>query len=175
MAIPHMPVRGQPHPDVFIIEGVLRNLQPGDSVPKQDLAAAIGMTLDDWKIVHRRVSRAKHRLRAREDINISAVPGVGYFRELPGQTVARVAEKERKSIRRKAHHSLQALRGVEVAALTSEQQHTYHATATIFGMTHRLNHESARQKVLAAVKVSRKQLPMADALEVLKNGGSDGQ
>ncbi len=166
----HVPVPGQPHPDVFVIEERFRKLAPGETISKEALAEALGLTMADWPIVYRRADRAIKRLRLHEEINIVPIRGAGYCRELDGPSVLRVDQAIRPGIRRKARVAMLTLRNVDQSKLSTEQRHLLHANGTIMGLICQVGREPARQRVLAAVKVSEKQLPMASAIEVLQNG-----
>jgi hypothetical protein len=166
----HKPIPGQPHPDVFVLEEVFRKLGLGETVSKEALAEALGLTVEDWPIVYRRADRAIKRLRLHDEINIVAVRGGGYCRELDGPSVVRVDQAMRPGIRRRARTAMLTLRNVDQSKLSAEERHLLHANGTIMGLICQAGREPARQRALAAVKVAQKQLPMASAIEVLKNG-----
>ncbi len=171
----HLPIGGDPHPDVFVEEGVLRNLKEGEVATKQQLAAAIGMTLADWPIVYQRITTARNRLRKREGINICCVRGKGYMKEPGLSATTRVLDGERKSLRRRADKNIQTLFNVKEEDLDNDdQRYKLRAGMVIMQVTKMVNTHTSQQKILAAVKVSDvKRLPMANALKVLQNGGND--
>lgn len=164
----HRAVAGEPHPDVYIMEHNLRSLGPGQVVLKETLCAALGLSLDDWETVYRRARTAQNRLR-RERINIEAVRGEGYQRELGQATVERVAEGERQGIQRRATRNLQRLANVDAKDLTPEQRLRHGTAMTLMAVTRMASSAGAQQRMLTAGKkaADQKRLPMADALKVL--------
>ena len=158
----HRPINGEPHPDVYIIQNVLEQLKPGEEVAQEVLCKSIGLTLADWKVVQRRVTRARSRLR-REGVNIVAVRGKGYIREMPLATTTRVMERERGSLRRKATKALQELGNVDTGELDQDQRYQHGAATTIMAVCRGINTVQAKRKTIAALqaKPTIKRLPMA--------------
>ena len=175
MPSPKPPISGLPHPDVEIVQGVFRNLTVGETITHEEVAKAIGMNADkDEEIVRRRATTARKRLCTNEGINIDAVRTLGYIRETDTQTLARVKGRDRRGVRRKARRMIKALECIEPGELNESQRQDYCAERMLAHVTYQANGPRAKQVMLAAAKVSQNQLPMSQALEVLKNG-KDGK
>lgn len=168
--LPKRPVPGLPHPDVAIVEGVFRDMKPGETVTFDDVAKAINVPIEDLHIVKSRAKRARDRLARLEEINVTSAHAVGYYRETSADTLERTKGRERPSIRRKARKVTYALNGVDTAELDETQRQEYCAERVIAHMTYKANCATSKRVLLAVAKTSQNQLPMAVALEILKKG-----
>ncbi len=163
------PVPGQPHPDVEIVKGLLRPLVDGSTISKTAVSAALGNPPDD--VLYRRVKTARDQLRRDEGIDIVAVRGEGYHRQLGVETLARHQGAERLGMHRKARKAGQSLATVDATQLSEDKRFEYFAARTINNAVYNATSHASKVKMISAVAVSNAELPMAKALEVLKNGG----
>ena len=173
MPIPRSPVPGLPHPDVEIVMGLFRASSAGDRTTHHDIAKAINVPITEMDVIYRRAYTARRRLYALEGISIVAVPGVGYYREHDSENLARVKGKERKSAHKKAGRVLQSLACIDPTNLNPQEQYEYFTEVTLAHVARRVTGHRSKQLTLAATKVAQKQLPMAQALDVLKGDKED--
>jgi hypothetical protein len=153
---------------VAIVKHVLIELKPGDTIAREALAKAIGLTADD-PVLYRRVTAASNQLR-REGVVIAAQRGVGWIRMTDLMTLENHQGRERKSICRKARRAGERLAAVDAKQLPSEKQAEYYAERTINNVVFTATSAAGKTKMLAAAKAQSNTLPMALALDVLKNG-----
>jgi len=166
----HRRIPSEPSPDVFVIEGVLRDLKGEQVATKDTLAKAIGLDAEkDWEIVYRRISAAVKRLQNREHINICVVRGEGYMKEPAPATVAK-QDSERKSCRRRATKNVQRLMNVKTDELDENEKYKLNASLAINMVAKKVFSHGTGQKMIAAATVKdTKRLPMADALKILQD------
>jgi len=158
----------QPHPDVAIVRSLLAEIEPGEIMPYEEVAASISMK-PSHPSFYSRHSTARNQLR-KDGINIVVVPGKGFLRETAEQTLARHQGRERKSMHRKARKNGESLATVDAASLSQDKRAEFFAERTINNVVYVATGNQARQKMLAAAKVATAEIPMAKALEVLQNG-----
>ena len=164
---PSPPVPGQPHPDVALVVSLFREMNPGDTVKYSRVAAAIATA--DPAIIRRRSVAARRQL-VQDGFDIVAVPAVGVHRNTAAETLARHEGRERRGIQRKAGKAAKALGTIDVAELSPDERFAFYAARTITNVIYAASGKTAGQKVLAAVKATEALLPMAKALEILRNG-----
>ncbi len=170
MPPPSPPIPGLPHPDVEIVKGMFRALEPGQQVTYLDVAKALNIPEEEMHIVWRRATTARKQLARTEGISIDVVRGVGYVRETESQIQARIDGRESPGICRKAGRILRSLACIDISKLNETERQKYCVQTMVANVTRKANGSRAKQVLLAAAKVSQNQLPMSQALEVLKNG-----
>jgi len=158
---------GQPHPDVAIVRHVLEQLKPGESVPCETVAKALGLSADS-PTVKRRATAARKHLR-KEGIIIECGNGC-YVRLDDAAILARHSGRERHGMNRKARKAGERLSAIDAAKLGEDQRRQFFAERTINNLVYTATGAQSQKKMLAAATVSQAELPMAKALEVLKNG-----
>lgn len=163
-----VPVPGNPHPDVFILVHCLQELTPGSTILASNAAKAIGV--DDEVLVRRRMTAARKIALRDYGINMVAVPKVGWHRETPSETAARMNLKEVPSFSRKARRTGKQLEAIDTTALTPDEKAGYFGTRTIVNILGTATAPASRKRFAAAAQKSMNVTPMADALKLLVNG-----
>lgn len=160
------PIPGQPHPDVAIVESVLRERKPGDVIPYAEIAKALGLRVGD-PVVMRRCTAARKRL-AREGIVISCQPGTGLLIETSEQTRLRVGERETRAIRRKAAKNVLHLSSIKAAELDHSVRTEFWALVAVNKVVQAATTHQARQRLIGATSVASAEVAVTKALEVLQ-------
>ena len=163
------PSFGQPHPDVAIVRHVLEQLSPGESVPYETVAKALGLSADSPTVKRRATAARKH---LRKNGVVIECGAACYVRLDDAAILDRHSGRERHGLNRKARTAGERLSAIDVATLDENRRREFFAERTINNLVYTATGHTARKKMLAAATISQAEIPMAQALEVLKNGGS---
>ena len=165
--MPAPPVPGQPHPDVAIIKSVLAEIEPGAEMPYPEAARCLQLSHTD-PVFRRRSAAARKQLVA-DGIVVVCVPGVGFLRELPGQTKERVSGRETRSLRRKAGKNVKHLSTIDVSAIPAAERPELYALMVINRAVQITASKRSRTKMIAASTAVSRELTVSRALEVLQD------
>ena len=171
MMLTKAPLPGPVHPDVMMLRNVLLEIPLGELLAYAAAAKTIGLGADD-PAFRRRARTARAQLR-RSGVNVVVVPGEGFLREKPEQTLARMEGRERRSMNRKARKVGESLAGIDVGQLAKDQQYAFFAQRTLVNLVYCATQTLTTRRMLAAVRQSESVLPMQRMLEVLTNGNPD--
>jgi len=168
--MPTPPIPGQPHPDVAIVKAVLKEIAPGGVLPYADASKSIGLQPDD-PVFRRRADAARKQLVRPEEggIVITIVPGTGFLRELPGQTTARIAGREMRSIARKSRRNGNQLATIDIAEIPEGERPEVYALRVINKAVQTVASKPARLKLTAAATAVSAEITVTKALEVLQD------
>lgn len=161
----HVPVPGQPHPDVAILVGAIRMLKMGENLTFEQAAGAI--SCDNPEIVRRRMFAARRIALRDYGINIVAMHGIGWHRETDSETVARASGRSIRGLHRRCRKIGNEIAAVEVAPLDEQQRTEYFATRTINNLVFQATTFKTRERALAAAKTAQAITPMAEALKLM--------
>ena len=154
------------HPDVATVKALLSAAEIGGVIPYLTVSKAIAEPVTS-PAFERRIKTAVGALR-REGVNITRIPAKGLLRETNEQALARVQERERNSIGRKARKVGETLANIDVTALPTDRHADFFAERTINNLVFRATQPAARRKLALATANSNAVLPMADAIKALE-------
>lgn len=168
--MPTPPVPGQPHPDVATIKAVLAEMTPGGELSYEEAAKCLQLSGSD-PVFRRRADAARKQLVKPEEggIVIVCVNGIGFLRELPGQTKERVSGRETRALRRKASKNVKHLSTIDVSAIPAAERPELYALMVINRAIQITAGKRSQIKLIAASTAVSRELTVSRALEVLQD------
>jgi len=161
-----------PHPDAEVLRQLVKTrMKPGGDLGYEELEKAIGQSVRGDSPGYRRLATAIRLLAELDAINVVVVPGVGIHYQTSVETLARNQQRDIPAARRKARKAGRALRNVNPDDFDADQKAEYFAARMLNNVLYAATRAESKKKLLAAAKAAPEVLPMAKALEILKNGG----
>lgn len=169
-----IPVPGVPHPDVAVAKAALKEIKPGETVPYENIARAMGMAVKDPAFMRRCATARKHLLRPEEGgISIIAVNGIGFLRETGDQTKAGM-EKVTRSIRRRAAAGIKRIKTINVTAMDQVSRSEVWGVAAQLAVIQNVATKRAHARLTAGATAIQAELTNTKALEVLQERNGNG-